>query len=143
MYYFLCLLLLSFASALPPSVYWHTSPVSANATVQFAGAGFGATPAAYACLDGLSCNTRQVLPIANASWESSVFFTYPGVCAHAAPAACAFALCGTGGGGGGFSTENCTIVSDPNAPEIIFASRGSPLGCGGALFTPARTGTLS
>lgn len=79
--------------AASPSVYWRTSPVASNSTVLFAGAAFGSAPLAFACLDGPACQApRLPLALAAASWESSLFFTYPPICALAQPA-CAFALC--------------------------------------------------
>jgi hypothetical protein len=129
------------ASAAPaPAVYWRTSPVSSNQTVLFAGAGFGPSPRAFACLDGPSCLSQQELPLAGASWESSLFFPYPAQCALAAPA-CAFALCSAGAAPP--SSSSCTVTADPNAPEVIFAMPGSPLAGSGAVYTPARTGSLT
>lgn len=134
-------LLLSFGVVITssiPSVYWRTSPVSSNHTVQFAGAGFGSTPHAFVCLDGPLCQTPQELPLATPSWETSLFFIYPPACALAQPV-CSFALCSEAT----VTPSSCAIVPDPNSPEVIFATRGSPLGGGGAVYTPARIGNLS
>lgn len=122
-----------------PSIFWRTSPVSSNETIQVAGAGFGDAPSAFVCLDGAACQQSQPLPLAAASWESSLFFAYPPACARAAPV-CAFALCAAGAIP---PSAGCTTSADPNAPEVIFATRGSPLGGGGAVYTPARRGSLS
>ena len=88
--------LLSLAAAAAPAVYWRASPVAANQTALFAGAGFGAAPRAFACTDGAACRTPLELPLAHASWESSLFFAYPAACALAPQPACAFALCAGG-----------------------------------------------
>lgn len=131
--------LAALAASAAPAVYWRTSPVSANQTVLVAGAGFGATPSAYACLDGPACLSLQQLPLAAASWESSLFFPYPAQCALARPP-CALALCSAAQRP---PSPACTVTVDPNAPEVIFAARGSPLGGGGAVYTPARAGNLT
>ena len=149
----LLLLLLLLARAaratMAPAIYWHTSPAAAGATALFAGA-FGADdaaapPTAFLCADGAACGQPQPLA-ASLAHERSVAFAYPRACAEDAAAhgnasgvargsggggGCAFKLCASGG-----DTGACTVVGDPNAPDLWWAGQWPPTEAPGTTLAP-------
>lgn len=115
------------ASAGPPAVYWVSSPTPPGGTVLFAGA-FGGNATVSVCAEGPACAAPSPLP-ALLAWESSTAVTYPAACA--ASGTCAFRICAPGGGG----ASGCTVVADPNAPDVWFAV-SAPAVAAGTSFAP-------
>lgn len=112
--------LLGACAAQPPSVYWKNSRVSSGEAVALAGS-FGPAPTVGVC-DSPACASPAPITPLEAS-DGSVIFDYPPQCANGP--GCVFRVCNAGA---------CTLVADPNAPELWFALAYPPLP--GTTFQP-------
>ena len=126
-FFFLTSYLVVSSTALAPAIYWRASPVSVGETSLFAGA-FGniSAPTVASCSDSVC--TQPVPLIAELAHERSVAFSYPSSCASVGSGGCFFQFCS--------GNEECIIASDPNSPEIWWASSWPPTQAPGTTFSP-------